>query len=67
MHQKVTNEHGNTVEIKIWRLIAANPDKPHGYRYSLVCIVDGQRTVGYDNGEGKGDHRHYRGKEESHQ
>jgi hypothetical protein len=38
-------------------------DKPHGYRYSLVYIVDGKRVIGYDNGEGKGDHRHHKGKE----
>jgi hypothetical protein len=34
------------------------------YRYSLAYIIDGERVVGYDNGEGKGDHRHYRGKQE---
>lgn len=64
IHRKVTDERGNTVEIKIWQLIATNMDKPHGYRYSLAYIVDGERVIGYDNGEGKGDHRHYRGKEQ---
>jgi hypothetical protein len=29
--------------------------------------VDGKRVVGYDNGEGKGDHRHYKGREEPYQ
>jgi hypothetical protein len=64
MHQKVTNEDGDTVEIKIWQLTATNADKPHGYRYSFAYIVNGERVIGYDNGEGKRDHRHYRGKEE---
>ena len=64
VHQKITDERGNTIEIKIWQLLRANADKPHGLRYSLAYIVDGKRVVGYDNGEGKGDHRHYRGKEE---
>ncbi len=64
MHQKVTDEDGNTVEIKIWQLVAVNADKPHCYRYSLAYIVDGKRVIGYDNGEGKGDHRHYRETEE---
>jgi hypothetical protein len=27
---------------------------------SLVYIVDDKRVIGYDNGEGKGDHRHYK-------
>ena len=64
VHQKVTDEQGNTIEIKIWQLLTANADKPHGWRYSLAYIVGGKRLVGYDNGEGKGDHRHYREKEE---
>ncbi|MBA4417040.1 MAG: hypothetical protein C0392_03880 [Syntrophus sp. (in: bacteria)] len=63
-HQKVTDEQGNTIEVKVWRLSEPKEDKPHGYRYSLAYIVDGERVVGYDNGEGKGDHRHYGRKEE---
>ena len=57
-HTKVTDELGNTVEIKLWQ-VAPAPDKPHGFRYSLVYIVDGERAIGYDNGERQGDHRHY--------
>jgi hypothetical protein len=64
-HQKVTDEWGNTIEIKIWKLVAPKEDKPHGYRYSLAYIVGGERVIGYDNGEGKGDHRHHSGKEEA--
>ncbi len=64
MHQKVTNEKGHTIEVKVWQLSEPNSDKLHGYRYSLAYIIDGERVVGYDNGEGKGDHRHYRGKQE---
>jgi len=62
-HEKVTDELGNTVEIKLWR-IPVSSDKPHGFKYSLVYIVSGQRVIGYDNGEGKGDHRHYLDREE---
>lgn len=39
--------------MKLWEL-------PHGYKYSLVYIVEGKRAIGYDNAEGKGDHRHIR-------
>ncbi len=42
-------------------------DKPHGYKYSLAYIVKNNRVVGYDNGEGKGDHRHYKEHVESYQ
>jgi hypothetical protein len=47
----------NTVEIKRWA-IQASLDKPEGYKYSLVYIVNGQRVIGYDNAEGNGHHRH---------
>lgn len=62
-HIKVREDIGNIIEVKMWRV---NPslDKPHGYKYSLVYIVKGKRVIGYDNAEGKGDHRHYGNKEE---
>jgi hypothetical protein len=60
---KVHDEDGNIREVKIWE-VKATPDKPHGYKYSLAFIVRGKRVVGYDNAEGKGDHRHYRDRTE---
>ena len=57
-HDKVYNRDGNITEIKIWR-VEATPNKPHGYKYSLVYIAKGKRVIGYDNAEGKGDHRYY--------
>ena len=66
-HKKITNEKGNTVEIKIWKLPEYPKDKPHGYRYSLVYNINGRRVIGYDNGERKGDHRHYESREEPYQ
>ena len=35
----------------------------HGLKYSLFYGRSGVRVVGYDNERGKGDHRHYRGRE----
>jgi len=46
-HDKVTDELGNTVEIKLWK-ISPTPDKPQGYKYSLAYIVSGERAIGYD-------------------
>ncbi len=57
MHEKITDELGNAVEIKIWK-VPISGDIPHGYKYSLVYIVGGKRVIGYDNAEGKGDHKH---------
>jgi len=62
-HSKVIDELGNTIEIKLWKLPEAAEDRPHGYKYSLVYIVDDDRVIGYDNAEGKGDHKHIRGNE----
>lgn len=30
----------------------------------VIPMVKGKRVIGYDNAEGKGDHRHYEDKEE---
>jgi len=62
-HIKVREDTGNIIEVKLWQ-VSPSLDKPHGYKYSLVYIVKGKRVIGYDNAEGKGDHRHYGGKEE---
>jgi hypothetical protein len=64
-HEKIIDELGNIIEIKMWQLSEPTEDKPHGYKYSLVYIVEDIRVVGYDNAEGKGDHRHIKGVIES--
>ena len=57
-HVKVREDSGNIMEVKMWEVIPS-PDKPHGYKYSLAYIVKDKRVIGYDNGEGKRDNRHY--------
>ena len=63
-HDKITDELGNTVEIKIWK-VPISEKMPHGLKYSLVYIVSNQRVIGYDNYKQKSDHRHYLGVEQS--
>lgn len=60
--EKIIDELGNIAEIRMWQLPEASKDKPHGYKYSLVYIVEGARVIGYDNAEGHGDHRHVKGR-----
>ncbi|HEY4801525.1 MAG TPA: DUF6516 family protein [Paraburkholderia sp.] len=55
---------GAIVEMRIWRLPEPDGERPHGLKYSLFYGRMGQRIVGYDNERGKGDHRHYRDREE---
>jgi hypothetical protein len=55
---------GGMVEVKLWGVLPSL-DKPHGFKYSLVYVEHGKRIIGYDNGERRGDHRHYEDREES--
>lgn len=48
-----------TLEMVIWVLPAAAPERPHGLKYRLYCGRPGVCLVRYDNESGKGDHRHY--------
>jgi hypothetical protein len=50
------------VEMKIWQ-VPYSRGKPLGLKYSLVYIQKGERVFGYDNAEGKGDHKHLGGDE----
>lgn len=61
VHEKAIDEPGNTIEKKIWK-VPISGNMPHGYRYSLAYIVNGKRVIGYDNAEGKGDHKHIGGR-----
>jgi uncharacterized protein DUF6516 len=63
-HIKVVEDTGNIIEVKLWQ-VEPTTDKPHGYKYSLVYVVKGKRVIGYDNAEGKGDHRHCEGRTET--
>jgi hypothetical protein len=57
-HSRLRFADGGFIEVKLWS-VAPTSDKPHGFKYSLVYVEDGNRVVGYDNGERRGDHRHY--------
>lgn len=60
---RVEFQDGAFAEVRLWG-VPKSKDKHHGYKYSLVYIEKGKRILGYDNAEGKGDHRHYGGREE---
>jgi hypothetical protein len=47
------------VELAPWRV----PAPIHRLKYSLFHGYPGIREVGYDNGRGKADHRHFQGAE----
>jgi len=53
------------LQMKVWKLPTPTLERPHGFKYSLFFGRPGERIVGYDNEAGKGDHRHYRDREET--
>jgi hypothetical protein len=52
-------------QICVWRLPRLTHERPHGLKYSLFYGRPGERIICYDNEAGKGDHRHYRDREEA--
>ncbi|WP_031597907.1 toxin-antitoxin system TumE family protein [Ferrovum myxofaciens] len=50
-------------ELVLWRLPKAVEGSPHRYKYRLAFVVHGKCVLRYDNEVGKGDHRHFDGKE----
>ena len=56
-YRKNVGADGDIVEMKIWEVPRAGKT-PEGLKYSLVYVRGGKRLIGYDNGEGKGHHRH---------
>ena len=62
--RKLTRRDGSIIQVRVWQLPQPTAERQHGLKYSLFYGRPGQRLVGYDNEAGKGDHRHYRDREE---
>lgn len=53
------------VEMVLWKLPKKTSDHPHGIKYRIYYgLKKGRCWVRYDNEIGKGDHRHYKDREE---
>ena len=50
-------------ELALWRVPEPVAGSPHDFKHRLAYVVDGVCVVRYDNEVGKGDHRHFGGKE----
>lgn len=61
--QRIEYDDGAIVEMKLWRVPVPVRPSRHDLKYSLFYGRPGIREVGYDNERGKGDHRHFRGRE----
>jgi hypothetical protein len=63
-HSKRIFDDGAIMELKLWLVPRPVEGSRHDLKYSLFYGREGERLVGYDNEAGKGDHRHYLGREE---
>lgn len=61
---KLKFPEGTILEMVAWELDEPVPGSRHRYKYRFFFGVPGRRLIGYDNERGKGDHRHYRDREE---
>jgi hypothetical protein len=50
-------------ELVLWQVPKPVAGSTHELKYRLAYVVDGISIVRYDNEAGKGDHRHFNGKE----
>jgi hypothetical protein len=50
-------------ELVLWQLPKPLNGCTHRFKYRLAYVVGGNCVLRYDNEAGKGDHRHYRGRE----
>lgn len=50
-------------ELVLWQLPSPLAGSTHRFKYRLAYVVRGVCVLRYDNEAGKGDHRHYGGRE----
>lgn len=62
-HDKQELPGGGIIEMTIWSVPKSVRGSSHTLKYSLFYGFPGERLVGYDNEAGKGDHRHFKGRE----
>jgi predicted transcriptional regulator len=63
--RRITYSASAFTELVLWRLPTHVPGSPHEFKYRPAYVVRGGRVLRYDNDVGKGDHRHFGGKESS--
>ena len=60
---RITYSESAFAALVLWRLPKPIEGSPHGFKYRLAYVVRGECVLRYDNEAGKGDHRHFGGKE----
>ena len=63
LHDRIAYAEDAFAELVLWRIPKPVEGSKHSYKYRLAYVVGGKCVLRYDNETGKGDHRHYGGKE----
>ena len=63
LHERHQVTEDSFAELRIWRVPSPVQASRHQYKYSLAYVVAGKCVLRYDNEAGKGDHRHFGGRE----
>ena len=63
LRTRVTFSETAFAELVLWRVPTPAAGSGHQFKYRLAYVVGGVCVVRYDNEVGKGDHRHFGGKE----
>lgn len=61
--QRVVFAESRFAELVLWQVPKPVAGSTHSFKYRLAYVVKGECVVRYDNEAGKGDHRHWHGKE----
>lgn len=65
IRQRVELTETAFAEIVVWQLAVPIVGCKHLFKYRLAFVVNGLCVLRYDNEAGKGDHRHWRNKEQA--
>jgi hypothetical protein len=63
LRRRIPYSEQSFAELVLWHLPRSLPGSSHPFQYRLAYVVNGECVLRYDNESGKGDHRHFRGKE----
>ena len=63
LRQRIVYSEISFAELVLWRIPEPLPGSSHPFKYRLAYVVAGECVLRFDNEAGKGDHRHFAGKE----
>ena len=61
--RRIVYSESSFAELILWRVPKPLAGSNHSFKYRLAYIVNGECVLRFDNEAGKGDHRHFGGKE----